>query len=300
MIVVTGATGNTGKVVAESLLAAGEKVRVIGRSADKIQQFVTKGAESFVGNVLDANAMTRAFTGATAVYAMIPPDLKTPNLRAYDAAVGESIAAALEHSGVKHAVVLSSVGAQLAEGAGPVSGLHHFEQRLNRVPGLNVLHLRPGYFMENFFMTVHVYKTMGFFSSLVRGDVPCPMIATRDIGVRAAAELRSLSFTGHQTQELLGPRDLTMDEATRIFGAAIGKPGLAYMQAPGMMAKPALLQAGLSADMADNFIEMSKAVSERRMVPLEARNAKNTTPTTFETFTAEVLVPVFKGQSASA
>jgi uncharacterized protein YbjT (DUF2867 family) len=300
MIVITGATGNTGKVVAEQLLAAGEKIRVIGRSADKLQQFVAKGAEAFAGNATDTDAMTRAFTGATAVYALIPPDLKTPDLRAYDAAVSESYATALERAGVKHAVVLSSYGAQLAEGAGPVSGLHHFEQRLNRVPGLNLLHLRPGYFMENFLMTVNIYKTMGFFSSLPKGDVAMPMIATRDIGVRAAAELRALNFTGSQIQELLGPRDLTLDEAARIFGAAIGKPGLGYMQAPGMMAKPALLQAGLSADMADNFIEMSKAISEKRMVSLETRNAKNTTPTTFETFTAEVLVPMFKGQSASA
>ncbi|MFZ0821869.1 MAG: NAD(P)H-binding protein [Candidatus Acidiferrales bacterium] len=300
MIVVTGATGNTGKVVAEQLLAAGEKIRVIGRRADKLQQFVTKGAEAFAGNVTDTDAMTRAFTGAAAVYAMIPPDLKTQNLRAYDASVGDSIATALERNGIKHAVALSSVGAQLPEGAGPVSGLHHFELRLNRVPGLNVLHVRPGYFMENFLMTVHVYKTMGFFSSLVKGDVPVPMIATRDIGVRAAAELRALNFSGPQTLELLGPRDVTMEEAARIFGTAIGKPGLGYMQAPGMMAKPALLQAGLSADMADNFIEMSNAVNERRMVPLETRSARNTTPTTFESFTAEVLVPAFKGQSASA
>ncbi len=300
MIVVTGATGNTGKVVADTLLAAGEKIRVIGRSADKLQQFVAKGAEAFVGNVTDADAMTRAFTGATAVYALIPIDLKAPKLREYQAAVGESFGTALERAGVKYAVSLSSYGAQVAEGAGPISGLHHYEQRLNRVPGLNILHLRAGYFFENFFMAVHVYKTMGFFSSLPKGDVPIPMIATRDIGVRAAAELRSLSFVGKQTQELLGPRDLTLDEAARIFGTAIGKPGLGYMQAPGMMAKPALLQAGISADVADNFIEMSKAISDKRVVGLEKRSAKNTTPTTFETFVAEVLVPVFKGQSATA
>jgi uncharacterized protein YbjT (DUF2867 family) len=300
MIVVTGATGNTGKVVAETLLAAGEKIRVIGRSADKLQQFVAKGAEAFTGSVLDADAMTRAFTGATAVYALIPIDFKVPKVREYQTAVGESLATALERAGVKHAVALSSYGAQLPEGAGPVSGLHHFELRLNRVAGLNILHLRAAYFMENFLMTVQVYKTMGFFSGLLKGDVSLPMIATRDIGTRAAAELRSLSFTGQQTQELLGPRDLTMNDAARIFGTAIGKPGLGYMQAPAMMAKPALLQAGLSSDAADNLIEMSKAISEKRLVQLETRNAKNTTPTTFESFAAEVLVPAFKGQSASA
>lgn len=300
MIAITGATGNTGKAIAETLLAAGEKIRVIGRSADKLQPFAAKGAEAFTGSVLDAEAMTRAFTGAAAAYVLIPPDVKQANMRGYQAAVTESLATALERTGVKHVVTLSSVGAQLAEGAGPVSGLHAYEERLNSIPGLNVLHLRAAYFMENFLASVHLYRTMSFFGGLVKADVPIPMIATRDIGPRAAAALRSLDFSGHQTQELLGSRDLTMNDATHIFGAAIGKPDLVYMQAPGMMAKPALMQAGLSGDVADQMIEMCKAINERRMVPLEPRGAKNTTPTSFETFTAEILVPAFKGQAASA
>lgn len=298
MIAVTGATGHTGKVVAEKLLAAGEKVRVIGRNAEKLQPFVAKGAEAFVGSVLDTDAMTRAFRDVDAAYVMIPPDPKQPKMRAYMADVTESLADALEKALVKYAVSLSSVGAQLAEGAGPVSGLHEFEARLNRTIGLNVLHLRAGSFMENSLLCVQVYKTMGFFAALVRGDLPVPQIATRDIGARAAAELRARKFSGQNVKELLGPRDLTMNDAARIFGAAIGKPGLGYTQAPAMMAKPALMQAGLSADTADQTIEMSKAVNEGRMVPLEKRDASNTTPTTFESFTAEVLVPAYKGQSA--
>ena len=51
MIAIIGATGNTGKAAAESLLAAGEKVRVIGRTAEKLQPFVAKGAEPFVGRI---------------------------------------------------------------------------------------------------------------------------------------------------------------------------------------------------------------------------------------------------------
>lgn len=300
MIVVTGATGHTGKVVAEELLATGEKVRVIGRTADKLQPFVAKGAEAFVGSVLDAEAMARAFAGATAAYVMIPPDIKAKSTRDYYALVGESLATALEKSGVTYAVVLSSVGAQLPEGAGPVSAIHHVEERLKRVPKLNFLCLRPAYFMENFLSTVEVYKAMGFFAGLIKDDLSIPMIATRDIGARTAAELRSRDFTGHQTKELLGQRDLTMKECATIFGTAIGKPGLGYMQAPAMMAKPALVQSGMSADMADQLIEMSKAVNNRTMVPLETRTAENTTPTSFETFTAEVLLPAYRGKSASA
>jgi uncharacterized protein YbjT (DUF2867 family) len=300
MIVITGATGHTGKVAAEVLLAAGEKVRVIGRTADKLQPFVAKGAEAFVGSVLDADAMTRAFTGATAAYLMIPPDLKTKNLREYDAQVGESFASALEKSGLKNAVVLSSVGAQLAEGAGPVSGLHEFEERMKRVSGLNILFLRPAYYMENLLSTVAAYQAMGFFAGLLKDDVSIPMIATRDIGSRAAAALSARDFTGHQTMELLGQRDLTMKECATIFGAAIGKPGLGYMQAPAMMARPALLQSGMSGEMADQLIELSKAINDRIMLPLESRSAANTTPTSFEVFAAQVLVPAYKGKSASA
>jgi uncharacterized protein YbjT (DUF2867 family) len=300
MIVVTGATGNTGKVVTEGLLAAGEKVRVIGRTAEKLRPFVAKGAEAFADNVLDTEAMTRAFTGATAAYVMIPPDNKAKSIRDYYALVGESLATALEKSGVTHAVVLSSVGAQLAEGAGPVSAIHHVEERLKRVPGVDFLFLRPASYMENFLATVGVYKSMGFFAGLIKDDVSMPMIATRDIGQRAAAALRALDFSGQQTKELLGQRDLTMNECAAIFGTATGKPGLSYMQAPAMMAKPAMVQSGMSSDMADQLIEMSKAVSNRIMVPLETRNAANTTSTSFETFTAEVLVPAYKGKSASA
>lgn len=300
MIVITGATGNTGKPTAEVLLAAGEKIRVIGRSADKLQPFVAKGAEAFVGEAQDAEAMTRAFSGASIVYALIPINAKAPDMHTYETAVAESYATALERAKVTHIVNLSSVGAQLAEGAGPVSELHHVEQRLNRIPGLNILHLRPTYFFENIISAVMAYRSMGFFAGLLKGDLPFPMIAAADVGARAAQMLRARDFTGHQTQELLGQRDLKMDEAARIFGEAIGKPGLTYTQAPVMMAKPAMMQSGMSNNVADKIIEMCKAINDGVMVPLEPRSAKNTTPTTFETFAAQVLAPIFKGQAASA
>jgi uncharacterized protein YbjT (DUF2867 family) len=296
MIVVTGATGHTGKVIADELLAAGEKIRVIARTPEKLQPFVVKGAEACPCTVLDSESMARTFTGASAVYLMIPPDVKQQAQRAYYASVGESLATALEKSGVKHTVVLSSVGAHLAEGAGPVSGLHAFEERLKRVPGVNLLFLRPAYFMENFLTPVSVYRSMGFFGGLIKGDVSMPVIATRDIAQNAAASLRSRDFTGHQTRELHGQRDLTNDECARIFGASIGKPNLGYIQAPAMMAKPAMMQSGMSSDMADQLIEMCKAISTGVMVPLEPRSASNTTPTSFETFAAEVLAPAYNAR----
>jgi uncharacterized protein YbjT (DUF2867 family) len=300
MIAIIGATGHTGKAAAEALLAAGEKVRVIGRTAEKLLPFVAKGAEPYIANVIDADAMTHALRGATSAYILIPPDVKQKDLRAYDTVVIESLYTSIDNSGLRHAVVLSSVGAELAEGTGPIAGLHEMEESLKRLRDVNLLFLRAGYFMENHLATIGVYKSMGIFAGLIKDSVKQPMIATRDIGERAAAELRAKNFTGHQVKELHGQRDLSMNECATIFGTAIGKPGLGYMHAPAMMAKPAMIQSGMSSDVADNLIEMCKAISEGKIKMLEPRNAENTTPTTFETFTEEVLVPAYKGKSASA
>jgi uncharacterized protein YbjT (DUF2867 family) len=60
----------------------------------------------------------------------------------------------------------------------------------------------------------------------IRADVPLAMIATRDIGAAAVEALLRLDFQGRQTQELLGPRDVTYTEAAKIIGTAIGKPDL--------------------------------------------------------------------------
>src|SRR6266496_2374734 len=149
MFVITGATGNTGSAAAFHLLAEGKRVREIGRSAERLHRLEQVGGEAFVADLMDTYALTRAFEGAEAVYVMVPPEISAPNFLEHQNAITESIASAMERSGVKYAVSLSSVGADKAEGTGPVVGLHRMEERLNRIPGLNVIHFRCGYFMEN-------------------------------------------------------------------------------------------------------------------------------------------------------
>lgn len=298
MIVITGATGNTGSVAAERLLAAGEKVRVVGRNAAKLERFKQKGAEVFVGEVTDAEAMTRALTGADAAYLMIPPDMKTKNVAAHQDAVISALSAAVEKAGVKSVVVLSSIGADHAEKVGPIKGLYRFEQRLNRIANLNALYLRPGFFMENLLQYIGLIKSMGMIAGTERGDVPGPWIATRDIGVVAAEALRKRDFSGKQTRELLGPRDYTMQEATRIVGKAIGKERLSYSKVPAMMVRPAMAAMGLSADIIDNILELYEGVDAGLVAAREPRSPQNTTPTTLEQFVAEVFVPVYQGKSA--
>jgi uncharacterized protein YbjT (DUF2867 family) len=289
MYVVTGATGHTGSIVADTLLAAGKKVRVIGRDAKRLERFTNKGAEAFVADATDAAAITNAFSGAEAAYLMIPP---------YQAAVGDSLVSAVKKNAPKHAVVLSSYGADKPDRTGPVVGLHNFEKKLEGVAGLNALFLRPGYFMENLLSQIWVINTLGYMAGPVRADLPVPMIATKDVGPAAADALLKLNFVGKKSRELRGPRDVTYTEAAGIIGGAIGKPGLTYQQLPAARLRPAFQQMGMSPNQADLLLELAEALNTEHMRMLEPRSSANSTPTTVETFIAEIFVPAYRGKAA--
>jgi uncharacterized protein YbjT (DUF2867 family) len=300
MYVITGATGNTGSVIANTLLAKGQSVRAIGRSADRLKDLSQRGAEPFVCDLTDQDALTKAFTGARAVYAMIPPNMTSADYRAEQDRATDSIASALEKAGVKYAVCLSSFGADKPDKTGPVAGLHYLEERLNKIPSLNALYLRAGYFMENTLAQIGIIKQMGIAAGPLRADLTLPMIATRDIGAAAAEDLLKLDFHGHQTRELAGQRDLTMAEATAIIGDQLAKPDLQYVQALNDQIRAAMIGMGMSSNMADLILEMAGALNSGHMVALETRSPRNTTPTSYETFVKEEFVPRYYGKSAAA
>ena len=300
MYVITCATGYTGRVAAEKLLASGAKVRVVGRDAKRLERFSQKGAEAMVADVRDAATLEKAFAGARGVYALIPPNVSAPDVRAYQREITDSLAGAVRKSGVPYVVALSSTGADKTYGTGPVLGLHELEQKLGAIAGLNLLSLRCGYFMENLLPQVGIIQSMGFMAGPVRADLPLPMIATRDIGETAAQVLAKLDFVGVQTRELLGARHVTYNEAAKIIGAAIGKPDLAYRQLPASVLKPAMMQMGMSASMVDLLLEMCDALNTGHMKSQEPRSARNTTATTLETFVAEVFAPAYRGKAAGA
>ena len=157
MYVILGASGNTGSVIANSLLLKGEKVRVVGRDAGRLQRFVDKGAEAFTADLSDAAAITKAFSGARAAYLLLPP-VKSRETQARES---DAIAKAVKESALRYAVHLSSYGAQVPENTGPLVGLHSSEQKLNAISGLNVLHLRAAYFMENNLAAIGMIHRMG-------------------------------------------------------------------------------------------------------------------------------------------
>jgi uncharacterized protein YbjT (DUF2867 family) len=286
MFVITGATGKVGGGIAERLLSEGEKVRVIGRNRDKLASFEKKGAEIAVGTMGDAVFLAKNFIGADAVFAMVPPDMTAPDVLAHYDKFGSVMVKALAESGVRNVVHLSSIGAQLPKGTGPIVGLHRQEERLNALSGVNVLHLRASYFMENAYNSIPMIKGMGIYGSPLIGDMKIPQIAVKDIAAHAAARIAKKDFTGTAVQDLWGARDVSMREVTTAIGKAIGKPDLPYVQFPYEDALKAMVGAGLSQSVAASFVEMYKGFNEGVLGKLE-RNALNTTPTTIEEFAQE-------------
>ncbi len=268
--VIVGASGNTGSIIANSLLAEGRKVRAVGRDAGRLQRFVRQGAGAFTATLSDAAALTKAFRGARAAYLMLPP-AKSREEQERDS---DGIAKAVKESGLRYAVHLSSYGARVPEGTGPVSGLHSSEQKLNAIGGLNVLHLRAAYFMENNLAAIGMIHGMGVFGNALLPHLKLPMAATRDVGDYAAQRLLHLDFSGRQTRELLGQRDLSITEATAVIARGIGKPDLRYEQFPYDQVQQALTQLGVPPKGAELYIEMYKAINAGVLVPLEPRSAE--------------------------
>jgi uncharacterized protein YbjT (DUF2867 family) len=297
MIVVTGASGRTGKRVAEILLHKGKKVRVIGRDAGRLAPLMDLGAEGAVGSVEDVSRLSTFFEGAEAAYTVLPEDLSQPDLRAHQERISNSYAAAIENAHVPFVVNLSSLGGQHAEGTGPIVGLHNQEQKLNRIENLNVLHLRCAYFMENLFAIAKPLVATGVLPGGMQGDIAIPWIATKDIGTYAAARLQALDFDGCSIQELHGQRDISMNEAASIVGEAIGNSNVSYVQLPNEVLTASLLEMGLPAKSVDLMIEMWEGANAGLIRSQEKRSARNTTPTSLESFVAEVFAPAVLASS---
>ena len=284
MVVLMGANGNVTSKLAKLLLGQGRKVRVIGRDATHMKALENAGAALAVGSAADAAFLAQQFTGADAVYAMIPPDYSSPDHRKYQNAVGEAISQAIVRSGAKNVINLSSTGASLPGGTGPIAGLHDQEERLKKLSGVNILHLRAAYFMENYLHAIGLVKAFGIYPGMIAPDVRMATIAVQDIAAHAAKELAQPTFKGQTVRHLVGPRDYTMSQAIAILGAAIGKPDLKYVKGDPAQAKAGMVQNGFSQNVADLFEEMSNAMSDGRISRSIDPGTTIRTPTSLDQF----------------
>jgi uncharacterized protein YbjT (DUF2867 family) len=262
--IVTGSLGHISRPLAEKLIAENHDVTIITSKAERASEIEALGAKAAVGTVEDVEFLTNTFKGADAVYTMVPPFFGAADWKKHIAGIGENYSAAIKASGVKHVVNLSSIGAHMPEGCGPVSGLYFAEQALNSIEGLNVKHLRPGFFYENFFGNLGMIKHMGIIGGNYGERTKLVMAYTADIAEAAAEELLGLSFKGKSIRYITSDEKST-DEVASILGKAIDKPDLKWVNFADADTLAALQQNGLPAEIAKNYVEMGSAMRSGEM-----------------------------------
>lgn len=259
MYVVFGASGNTGSVVASRLLDRGKQVRVVARDVARLERFKARGAEVVAVDVLDPKAVAAAMQGAERVWLLVPPDNASNDLVGRGKQIIDHYGAALAQHGVKTAAFLSSVGAQLPSGTGPIVMTHYAETTLpQQAPKTAFTFVRAAYFMENILNYAQAMKNDGVLPVFGGGEGhPFPMVATRDIGEIAGDALVSPP-SATDWVELSGPREYSFEDAAAQASAILGRPVKATAL-PLDALVPAMMQFGVSANVAGLYKEMTAA-----------------------------------------
>ena len=257
-ITTTGSLGNVAKRLVKKLIATGQEVTVISTNDERKSEIEALGAKAMVGSIMDEAFLTAAFSGADAVYTMLPPSMGPSNMIQNIADAGKAYANAVKAAGVKRVVMLSSVGADAAEGTGPVQGVHHVERILQELDGVNVTVLRSGFFYINFLRDIPLLKSKGIFGNNYNGNDRLALTHPEDLSIALAEELQA-EGNGFEVKYIVSDIS-TGDELAEIFGQAISKPELVWTQIPDEQLKQGMLAGGLPPELAGLIVEMGQGV----------------------------------------
>jgi uncharacterized protein YbjT (DUF2867 family) len=264
--IITGGSGHISRPLSLTLLKEGHDVTVIGRNADHLNELTSNGAKAAIGSVEDETFLTRIFSqGADAVYTMVPPKWDAKDWKGYIHSIGKNYVSAIRKSGISHVVNLSSVGAHMPDGCGPVTGLHRVEKAMDELADVHILHLRPGYFYENLLGNIPMIKQLNVIgANFGRSTAEIIMAEPEDIASVAAEALTKLDFKGH-TVRYIASDERQMGDIAAVLGAAIGKPDLRWVEFSDEQALQGMKQSGLAEEIALNYVEMGRALRDGEM-----------------------------------
>lgn len=285
MLVVTDAAGPVGSIVVATLLEDGERIRCVDTSIQELEGATNNGTETWAGDLTDRIALAKAFQGSSAAFLALPYQARRrEDFCEYQDKVSEAYAAAVADSSIRYVVTQSRAGTHQHARSEFFAGFHRFEERLNHIPHLNVLHLRPAHFPEH--LGAELIESLNIVVGAIRPGLPLPIVFPGDVAAFAAERMRKRDFEGRQTQELLGQRDMTMEEFAAALGHALGKTNLRYVKLPTRAMEQWLLRVGLPKRSARIVMEVWTLANQELLTPVERRSAQNTTPTSLETFLA--------------
>lgn len=280
--VITGSLGNISKPLARTLTEAGHDVTVISSQPDRAAAITAIGAGPAIGSLNDVAFLTETFQGADAVYTMVPPSFTETDYRAYFRKAAAGYATAIKASGVNRIVVLSSIGAHLPDGTGPIKGIYDLERVFDQLEGVAVKYLRPAYFYTNFYANIAMIKEAGILGTNYPASAPLVMVHPGDIADTAAYWLQQ-SFSGRSVTYIASD-EMTAGEVTAILGEAIGKPDLPWVAFTDKQAYEGMLQSGLSEELARNYTEMGTATRSGILWEDYLKNKPELSPRKFRDF----------------
>ncbi|TDW47861.1 uncharacterized protein YbjT (DUF2867 family) [Flavobacterium sp. 270] len=252
-IIISGSLGNIGKSLTEKLVNEGHNVTVISSNADRKAAIETLGAKAAIGSISDASFLTKTFAGADALFAMTPPNMGGSNVIENTAAAGKAFAEAIEKSNVKRVVMLSSIGADLPTGNGPIAGLYHIEKLYEKL-NTSVTFLRAGYFYINFFNDIPMIKGAGIMGGNFAATSKIPLVHPEDIAIAVAEELQK-STSGINVRYIVSDVR-TPGEIAKTLGTAIDKPELPWIEFTDEQSLDGMKQAGIPEEIAGLYAEM--------------------------------------------
>jgi uncharacterized protein YbjT (DUF2867 family) len=261
MFAIVGASGHTGSVVADTLLGRKKAVRVVARDPARGEPWRARGAEVALAALDDPPALTRAFAGVEGAYVLLPPNVHSSAPLEDNRRVALAIAAAVRATKLPHVVLLSSAGAEHEEGTGPIRALHVAEREI-AATGTTLTAIRAAYFMENWASALGMLG-QGVLPTFLPPAVPLPQVATRDIGLTAAAALAEPPRAS-QVIQLSGPRDDSPDDVAAALSALTDK-AVTAQQAPLDAVVSTFTSFGLSTAIAELFREMYAAIASGRV-----------------------------------
>jgi uncharacterized protein YbjT (DUF2867 family) len=294
-IAVTTPTGHIGSKLANILLDRKSNVTLIARHPEKVKDPASRGAKVIAGEHSDPGVVEQAVRGADALFWLTPAEITSHDPLGTARRMAEAGAGVLRKHPDLHVVQLSSAGAFLPRGTGPIVGLHETEEKF-RAAGKNIVSLRPNEFMENIFFSLPTIIGQDSIFTSIPGAVKAPFIATRDIA-EVAAEFLLKPIDGHHVIDIVGPQELSFDEWARIAGEAIGKQ-IRLVTVPGERLKGAMVQAGMSPEMAALLVEMEEAAP--KILGQFKGDQKRTGKITFPQFAREVFAPAYRKAAQSA
>ncbi|KAA9355252.1 NAD(P)H-binding protein [Larkinella humicola] len=259
-IILTGSLGHISQPLTQELVEKGHAVTVISSKPDKQSAIEALGAVAAIGSLQDADFLTDTFSGADAVYTMVPPANyfdPTLDLLAYYHQIGTNYAQAIGQSGVKRVVNLSTIGAHLAagEGSGILLGAHDVEQILNALPtGVAITHIRPTSFYYNLYGYTAMIKAEVIIAANYGAEGTIPWVSPVDIAVAIAEELET-PLVG-RTVRYVASEELTGNETAAILGAALEMPELKWVLISDEQTQKGLVAAGMNPTIATGLVEM--------------------------------------------